>query len=88
MDGSRAEDIPYPLGQDQSGRSSQRRLQKRSSIHLLLLTGFRCSMRIMAGHALCARVVPVRIQTFDFRSLTGGISEESVAPEAKLPGSV
>jgi hypothetical protein len=45
-------------------------------------------MRVMTARTLSARVMLVRINAFDFRPLTGRISKESVAPEAKFSGSV
>jgi hypothetical protein len=59
------EDSVQSFGQHHSGGSFHGQFYKISSIHLLLLTGFRRLMRIMTEHTRKSRVVPIRINTFD-----------------------
>lgn len=84
MNGKGPDDFSQPSGQCYGDGSFDGQFKKFSPVHLFLLTRFGRLMRIMTEHARKSRVVPIRVDTFDLRPLTGRIGKISVASEAKF----
>jgi hypothetical protein len=61
---------------------------KISPVHLYLLTGFGCLMRIVTEHTFQPGIVLIRVDAFDLRSLAVGIEKTGMAPKAELPATV